>query len=130
MKIDLPQVDGVHQQEHLPLDFKRKLEAWERMRGAGAGSGVGARQCDEAALAPVETCRRDNSTEKKVCSFDLYNHISCGHFGIRDLLDPRQTSRTEADPRGGPETGVQAEGGGVGAEKGAGGAERQQRAGG
>ena len=73
---------------------------------------------------------RQFNREKGVFSFDLYNHISCGHFGIRDLLDPRQTSRTEADPRGGPETGVQAEGGGVGAEKGAGGAERQQRAGG
>ena len=64
--VDLFQTDGVNQQERLPLDFKRKLEAWEKMKG-----GIGARQCDEgAAEVSVETCRRDNSTEKKVYCFD------------------------------------------------------------
>ena len=44
--------------------------------------------------------------------------------------DPRQTPRAEADPGGRFEAGVQAEGGRVGAAEGAGGAERQQGAGG
>lgn len=57
------QVEGVNQQEHLPLDFKRKLEAWEKMKG-----GIAARPSEESAAmeAPGEASRRDNSTEKKV----------------------------------------------------------------
>ena len=71
LTVDLFQTDGENQQENLPLDFKRKLEEWEKMKG-----GTGTRQCEElAAEAPVETCRRDNSTEKKVhyCDLDFFS---------------------------------------------------------
>ena len=61
MEVNLLQMEGVNQQEHLPLDFKRKLEAWEKMKG-----GIAARPSEESAEAPGEACRRDNSTEKKV----------------------------------------------------------------
>ena len=66
----------------MPLDFKRKLEAWEKIKG-----GIGPRQCDEsaAAEAPVETSRRDNFTEKKVyfitnCDVDHLNKVIAASF--------------------------------------------------
>ena len=67
MHVNLLQMEGVNQQENLPLDFKRKLEAWEKMKG-----GIAARPSEESAAmeAPGEACRRDNSTEKKVTLAD------------------------------------------------------------
>ena len=63
LHVNLLQMEGVNQQENLPLDFKRKLEAWEKMKG-----GIAARPSEESAAmeAPGEASRRDNSTEKKV----------------------------------------------------------------